>query len=398
LSYFSRVAGPFLVGLIVGATLLFSSQYWLTDVETVARVLAVLAGVLVTILLIIWFFYRWFVARLSGPDEAVLKEIWQTARDNPRLLLDRHFWADKIGPHFSIIGPAVGAWLSFAASLGIITLVLTNILLLATLLVQMISAERLASQNDLIASQNAFLQTQARVDATRLIQEELARQQLYERRWAELEAFRLTAYGRVSGEKFTVDRFAISCARGQNICAEFVYLERPSRLAYLFRERLAERKESFLDRLETAAIRDPAISRTSKISEILSVMRAASNDCFGKEEFTKGVVEDLRALLRLEFAVSAFEISKSGLEAERRQPAAGDSLESAFVDFRRQFFGQKLVMFTWKEFPDVFAEVVERIDTDIVGVIGYCRFAAENSDRLIEELRYFLNETAPLID
>lgn len=397
MTYFSRVLGPFFVGLIVASGLFFSREYWLPDTAILIRFLVVAAGLLLVLVVGVWLAYRKAVEGLPDEDRVALKQAFGAALQDPSRLFQKEFWSKQLSPIAANAGSAIGTWLAFSASLGVVTLFLTNILLLSTLLVQIQSSDRLASQNDLLNQQNEFQELQARIDANRLLQEELTRNQLFNRRWGELHAFRLNAYGTVSNEKFTADRVVTACARaGGPQCSDAARLSEISLPARQVRERLTERKEAFLDEVETAAFRDPVLNRSSGITEIVGALVVGSNDCFGKEEFSLAVAEDLAALLRLEFAASAFENSRTG---EGSQSVVGTSetaakLDNAYVDFRRRFFGQSLVSFSWDEFSEALAGVVERLNEDVEAVMDYCKFALEDSDRLIGELQSFLERTA----
>jgi hypothetical protein len=403
MSAFLKVFGPFLLGMTLGAGLLLTSSYWLEDTEALIKILVFIAGVLLTLLLVLWFVYRYFAEKLSLPEGVTVSQLIGEIVRRPKLLWDQNYRETRLGPVISQVGPTFGAWLAFTVSFGVVTLVLTNILLFATLLVQLLSADRLQSQNDLLVDQNGFLQIQARVDARVLLQEEQKRRQIYSARWSELEAFRLMPLN----ETATFERLHGFCDDPKLVedCEQQVVLsDLDNGASQIILVRLAERKTIYLEGLIEAAFSDPPLTTDSSVEEVLTAMRRASNDCFGKDENTLNVMILLGAYLRLNFAVADFqsmpkqeippdldEISKSLQVSEAIK--IGGTLDNAVKELI--FFATPKNDLTHSEFPSVFMEIEAELHTEILGVVDYCREATNQSDAVIEELTTFLENTGP---
>ena len=156
---------PFVVGLVAGALGLLIAGNVVEDPLTLTYVLASLAGGLMVTLLIFWAAYRIFISTNSDRFKIWEQRQIQELVRSPNLVLDSDYREQELVPVLRRFGSLVGAWFGFAAACGVVTVFLTNILLLSTLVVQMASVERLDGQNSLLDNQNELVNLQARIEA-----------------------------------------------------------------------------------------------------------------------------------------------------------------------------------------------------------------------------------------
>ena len=146
-----------LVGLIVGTQLgveRFVREYATTGV-------AFLVGIAIACVLIVvmgFILYRVW----SGDVAPGLKAVYDALRENPERAASADYWFREAPANLLPALQALGAKLGFASALTALTAIVANLILLATLVVSQLQADRLREQNTLLSTSNDVALLQAR--------------------------------------------------------------------------------------------------------------------------------------------------------------------------------------------------------------------------------------------
>ena len=160
--YLSSV-GPFILGLVFGALLFFSITTWGVELDEIVKWLAITAVVVLVVSILLWLVYRLSINKVSAGVSKRLPKILREIEDNPLALSDQDFKARVLWPLLPDMVRGAIAWLGFTNAVAISIALVANLVLLATLAVQYLSAERLEGQNILLAKQNDLLTDQSKL-------------------------------------------------------------------------------------------------------------------------------------------------------------------------------------------------------------------------------------------
>lgn len=156
-----RIIGPFVLGATLGAVLAFTANTLVGDLESFVWFLAVIVVSVLLIFSALWLVYRWFVQRLYSDVGKTIKQLSDSIEQDPALLANGEFWKENVLPFAPTFVKTGAAWLGFTQALAISILLIGNMVLIATLSVQYLSAERLDEQNILLGLQTTLMEVQS---------------------------------------------------------------------------------------------------------------------------------------------------------------------------------------------------------------------------------------------
>ena len=163
MKHVASAIGPVLIGITFGAVGVLMLQNRTTDLETIVGWLVALAVVTAVLALSGWVVYRVALARLGDRSLNQWRGLLARIEGEPQSLNDSKFRNEYVWPLIPGVMRVGSAYATFTVALGVALALLTNIVLLATLSVQYLQAERLALQNLKLETQNRLVQRSANV-------------------------------------------------------------------------------------------------------------------------------------------------------------------------------------------------------------------------------------------
>ncbi len=402
---------PFVVGLVAGALGLLIAGKVVEDPLALTYILASLAGGLMVILLVCWAAYRIFIRTNSDRYRIWEQSEIQELIRSPNLVLDNHYREQKLVPVLRRFGSLVGAWFGFAAACGVITVFLTNVLLLSTLVVQMASVERLDGQNSLLYNQNKLVNLQARIEA-------ISNLDNIERRYFEIfghtsfiHSFYLSGYGEMRNDGrrlfLQVGRMSFDCSEGlTNPCGFDIEEALAATLQgdkndenlpnnfWKFVHLLGKQhKARQTDVRENSTIADIGEQQSSEA--MAGLYRRAATECLAPHSHVTSVTHQLYLQLRLEEAAAELidrRVSSQDGEYAESQIAAVSDFRDAYIAFRDHWAEARGTLLNRLDFLERnFQEPLRTLQQQIEITRKFCSDKSEERNRQIQELHDFLN-------
>jgi len=151
---------PIMLGMVLGGLFFYTIQTWGLVLEDVVRWLAQAVAVLLVVSVLLWIIYRLLIKKSSVIALHQLSQLRKDLENTPDKISDPKFRAEYIWPLAPTLLRAAISWFGFTNALAIVIAIMANLVLLATLAVQYLSAQRLEAQNLLLGNQNQVLSRQ----------------------------------------------------------------------------------------------------------------------------------------------------------------------------------------------------------------------------------------------
>lgn len=148
------------MGIGVGACLFYLSDIWKIHLESFIKWGAITSFMVLIVIILAWLLHRWLMSNVASNLDAELPVILTAIGDDPSKITNINYIRTNIFPIVMRVAGIFITWMTFSYSIAIGITVIANFVLIATLAVQYLSAERLESQNRLIARQNELITIQ----------------------------------------------------------------------------------------------------------------------------------------------------------------------------------------------------------------------------------------------